>query len=138
MTGSDHWRRALPRYLRFAFSYTLTLSIVPLAIALIDGDWVRIRTGHWPTTGIALALIFAGFFFLLAFATDVGEDIRRTRTDHEPTIAWDPLLMWRNFIYLGAVGFFAASFLAYHQGPWLSVFFLAFSTASLITARKCF
>ena len=74
-----------------------------------------VRTGHWPSTGIAFSLVFSGFFFVLALATAVGEDIRRNRTTEERTIAWNPQLMWRNFIYLGAVGFFVAAFLAYHQ-----------------------
>jgi hypothetical protein len=51
-------------------------------------------------------LIFGGFFFLLALVTAVSEDIRRNRTAMERTVAWNPQLMWRNFIYLGAVGFF--------------------------------
>ena len=138
MTSDNHWRTALPTYLRFSFAYAVSLSIAPLAIALLAGAWAKIRTGHWPSTGIALALIFGGFFFLLALATAVSEDIQRNRTAQERTIEWNPQLMWRNFIYVGAVGFFIAAFLAYHQGAWLTVFFLAFSIGSLVTARKCF
>ena len=138
MPSDNHWRTALPTYLRLSFAYTVTLSIAPLAITLLASLWARVRTGHWPSTGIALALFFGGFFFVLALATAVVEDIRRNRTAPERTIAWNPQLMWRNFIYLGAVGFFVAAFLSYHQGAWLSVFFLAFSIGSLITARKCF
>ena len=138
MTPDAHWRTALPTYLRFSFAYAVTLSIAPLTIALIAGLWAKIRTGHWPSTGIALALIFGGFFFLLALATAVGEDIRRNRTAPERTIVWNPQLMWRNFIYLSAVGFVVAAFLAYHQGAWLSVLFLVFSIGSFVTARKCF
>jgi hypothetical protein len=107
-------------------------------MALLAGVWQKFRTGSWPTTGIVLALIFGGFFFLLALATVVGEDIRRNRNARKRTIEWNPQLMWRNFIYLGALGFFVAAFLAYHQGAWLSVLFVAFSIFSLITARKCF
>jgi len=138
MTPDDHWRTALPTYLRLSLAYAVTLSIAPLTIALLAGLWAKIRTGHWPGTGIALALIFGGFFFVLALATAVGEDIRRNRTARERTVSWNAQLMWRNFIYLGAVGFFVAAFLAYHQGAWLSVLFSAFSIGSFITARKCF
>ena len=138
MTPNDYWRIALPTYLRLSFAYAVTLSIAPFTIALLAGLWAKIRTGHWPGTGIALAMILGGFFFLLGLATAVGEDIRRNRTADERTIAWNPQLMWRNFIYLGAVGFFVAAFLAYPQGAWLSVLFLAFSIGSVITARKCF
>ena len=138
MSPGNHWRTALPTYLRLSFAYAVTLSIAPLAIALLAGLWTMVRTGHWSSTGIALAMVFGGFFFVLALVTAVGEDIRRNWTAQERTIAWNPQLMWRNFIYLGAVGFFIAAFLAYHQGAWLSVLFLAFSIGSLITARKCF
>ena len=138
MAPEDHWRTAIPTYLRLSFGYAMTLSIAPLTIALLAGLWAKIHTGHWPSTGIALAVIFGGFFFLLAFATAIGEDIRRNRGARERAIAWNPQLMWRNFIDLGAVGFFVATFLAYHQGAWLSVLFLAFSIGSFITARKCF
>jgi hypothetical protein len=138
MSPGNHWRTALPTYLRLSFAYAVTLSIAPLAIALLAGLWTMVRTGHWSSTGIALAIIFGGFFFVLALATAVGEDIRHNRTAQERRIAWNPQLMWRNFIYLGAVGFFVAAFLSYRQGAWLSLFFLAFSIGSLITARKCF
>ena len=138
MIPDDHWRTALPTYLRLSFGYAVTLSIAPLTIALLAGLWAKIHTGRWPSTGIALALILGSFFFLLALATAVSEDIRRNRTAQECTIAWNPQLMWRNFIYLGAVGFCVAAFLAYHQGAWLSMLFLAFSIGSFITARRCF
>ena len=140
MKAEGHWRTALPTYLKLSFTYAVVLSIAPLALALLASLWTRVSTGHWPINraGIALAFIFGGFFFLLALVTAVGEDIRRNRTAQEPTVVWNPQLMWRNFIYLGAVGFFVAAFLAYHQGAWLSVFFLAFSIGSLITAKKCF
>ena len=140
MKTESHWRTALPTYAKLSFSYALTLSVAPLAIALLASLWTRIRTGHWTINpeGIAFALILGGFFFLLSLITAVGEDIRRNRTARERTVAWNPQLMWRNFIYLGAVGFFVAAFLAYHQGAWLSVFFLAFSVGAVITANKCF
>jgi hypothetical protein len=46
-------------------------------------------------------------------------------------------VMWRNFIYLGAVGFFVAAFLAYHQAARLNVFSLVFSVGAVIVG-KCF
>lgn len=138
MSADRHWRTALPTYLKLSFSFAVILSIAPLVIALLASLWTRVRTGNWPGTGIALVLIFGGFFFLLALVTAVSEDIRRNWAVQEPTVAWNPQLIWRNFIYLAGVGFFVAAFLAYHQGLWLSVFFLAFSVGSLITARKCF
>ena len=87
--------------------------------------------------GIELAFIFGGIFFLLAFLSAVIDDVQRNCKTQEPTVAWNPQLLWRNFSYLGAVGFFIAAFLAYHQGAWLSVFFFGFSIGSLVTARKC-
>ena len=51
------------------------------------------RTGHWSSTGSALAMIFGGFFFVLALATAVGEDIWRNRTAEERTMAWNPQLI---------------------------------------------
>jgi hypothetical protein len=88
--------------------------------------------------GIELSIIFGGIFFLLAFLSAVIDDVQRNWKAQEPTVAWNPQKLWRNFIYLGAVGFLIAAFLAYHEGAWLGVFFLAFSIGSLITARKCF
>jgi len=139
MKAESHWQTALPTYLKLSFSYAVRFSIAPLGIGLLASLWTMISTGHWVINraGIAFALIFGGFFFLLALVTAVSEDIRRNRTAMERTVAWNPQLMWRNFIYLSAVGFFVAAFLAYHQGAWLSVCFLAFSVGSLITVRKC-
>ncbi len=98
----------------------------------------RFYGGYWPTFGIALALIVGGFFFLLAFVTTIAEDLQRNWRARDRNTAWNPMLVWRNFIYLGAIGFVVAAFLAYHQGAWLTVLFLAFSIASLLTAKKCF
>jgi hypothetical protein len=66
--------------------------------------------------GVELSLIFGGILFLLAFLSAAIDDVRRNWKTQEPTVAWDPQLLWRNSIYLGAVGFFIAAFLAYHQG----------------------
>jgi hypothetical protein len=46
--------------------------------------------------------------------------------------------VWKTFLYLGALFFFVAAFLAYHQGVWLSVFFIGFAIGSAITAKKYF
>ena len=138
MTPNSYWRTALPTYMRLSFAYAVTLSVGPLAIAILATLWAGFRTGRWPSTGIALVFIFSVFFFFLALSTAVLEDIRRSRTAKERTIAWNPQLVWRNFIYLSAVGLFVAAFLSYHQGAWLSVGFLAFSIGSLMTARRCF
>jgi hypothetical protein len=46
--------------------------------------------------------------------------------------------MWQTFLYLTALFFFVAAFLAYHQGVWLCVLFIAFATGAAISAKKCF
>jgi hypothetical protein len=46
--------------------------------------------------------------------------------------------MWRNFLYLSTSFFLVAVFLAYHQGAWLSVVFLALAIFLAITVKKCF
>jgi len=83
-------------------------------------------------------LIFGGFFFFLALATAIGDDIQRNWKARERTLAWHPQLMWKVFLYLETVFFFVATFLAYNQGAWLSVLFLGFAIGSAITAKKCF
>ena len=88
--------------------------------------------------GIECSFILGGIFFLLAFLSAVVDDLLRNWKTQEPTVEWNPQLLWRNFIYVGAVMFFTAAFLAYQQGAWLTVVFLAFSIASLITCEKMF
>jgi hypothetical protein len=87
---------------------------------------------------LEFALTFGGFFFVLPFLTAVGDDIHRNWDAQERTVAWNPLLMWKTLLYLGALFFFVAAFLAYHQGAWLSLLFIAFAVGSALAARKCF
>jgi len=118
----------------------VTFSAAPLVIVLLSTLWTGLTNNQWAVnrTGVAIALIFGGFFFLLAVVTAVGADIQRNWKSREPTVAWNPQLMWRTFLYLGTLFFFVAAFLAYHQGAWLSVGFLAFAVFSAVTAKKCF
>jgi hypothetical protein len=118
--------------------YFLTTSLPPLALVVARSLLTALRTHRLVINriGVELSLIFGGIFFLLGFLSAAIDDVRRNWKTQKPTVAWNPLLLWRNFIYLGAVGFFIAAFLAYHQGAWLTVFFLAFSIASLVTAKK--
>jgi hypothetical protein len=138
MKAENYWREALPTYLRLSVSFGVMVAFAPLVVAVLASIWTGIRTGHWPTVGLAFALILGGFFFVLSLVTAIVEDMRRNWRAHIRTTMWNTQLVWRNFIYLGAAGFFIAAFLAYHQGVWLTVFFLAFSVGSLLTARKCF
>jgi hypothetical protein len=140
MTAARHWEAALPTYLRIAVKYFVIASVPPLVVVAVMSLMTAPATHHLVINrvGIESSFIFGGIFFLLAFLSAVIDDVQRNWKAQKPTVAWNPQLLWRNFIYLGAVGFFAAAFLAYHQGAWLSVFFLAFSIGALITARKCF
>jgi hypothetical protein len=140
MTAGRHWQTAIPTYLMISLRYFLTTSLPPLAVVVAMSLLTALRTHRLVISriGIELSLIFGGIFFVLAFLSAGIDDVRRNWKTQESTVAWNPQLLWRNFIYLGAVGFFVAAFLAYHQGAWLTVFFLAFSLASLVTARKCF
>jgi hypothetical protein len=140
MEKKRYWRTVLPAYLKISFSYFVAFSAAPLAIVLVSTLWVGLRTGRWTINrvGVELALIFGGFFFVLALATAIGDDVQRNWKTTERTLAWHPQLMWKTFLYLGAVGFLVAAFLAYHQGVWLTVEFLAFSVFSAIVAKKCF
>lgn len=140
MSTKSHWRTALPTYLRISFSYFAIFSAAPLAAAILATTWTALTTRRWTIsrTSVEFALIFGGFFFFLALITAVGDDIWRNWGAQERTVAWNPQVMWRTFIYLGALFFFVAAFLAYHQGVWLTVFFIAASIASAITARVCF
>jgi hypothetical protein len=140
MNGLAHWRIALPFYLRVSLSYSAIGWAVPLAIAFTRTTWMSF-TRHRFAVDLAnfeFALTFGGFFFILALLTAVGDDIYRNRTAEQPTIAWNPLLMWKVFLYIGALFFLVAALLAYHQGAWLSVLFIVFATGSLIAAKRCF
>jgi hypothetical protein len=140
MTAGRHWQTAIPTYLMISIKYFVMTSVPPLAVITAMSLLTALGTRRLiiNRVGIELSFIFGGIFFLLAFLSAVIDDVQRNWKTQEPTVAWNPQLLWRNFIYLGAVGFFFAAFLAYHQGAWLSVFFLAFSIGSLVTARKCF
>jgi len=135
-----HWKIALPFYLKIAFYYFLIFAAAPLAVAILFAIATGLTTHRWKInpTSIALALTFGGFFFFLALLTAIGNDIRRNWGAQERTVAWNSQLMWRTFICLGALFFLVAAFLAYHQGVWLSVFFIAFSIGSAIAAKVCF
>ena len=47
-----------------------------------------------------------GFFFVLTLLTAVGGDIHRNSGAHERTVAWNPLLVWKTYLCLGALPFF--------------------------------
>jgi hypothetical protein len=140
MEKGRHWTIALPVYLRISPSYFVMVSVAPLGIVLLGTLWGRFTAHHWALNraGIAYAMVLGAFFFLLAFLTAVSDDIRRNWRALEPTVAWNPQRMWRNFLYLSTSFFFVAIFLAYHQGAWLSVAFLALAILSAITVKKCF
>jgi hypothetical protein len=139
MSTALHWKRALPYYLKVSFLYSGIGWALPLAITLVDAIWTGLTKHrlavHW--ANLKFALVFGGFFFLLSLLTAVGDDIHRNWGAQERTIAWNPLLMWKTFLYLGALLFFVAAFLGYHQGAWLSVLFIAFAIGSAIAAKKC-
>jgi len=61
---------------------------------------------------------------------ELGDDIHRNWGVQERIVACNPCRMWKTLTYLGASFFFVAAFLAYHQGVWLSLFFIAFAPAN--------
>ena len=109
MKVENHRRTALPTYLKLSFSYAVMLPIPPVAVALLATR----HSGQGLASVTGPSIVQASHWHALIAA--VGEDIRRNWTVQERTVPWNPKLMWRNFIYLGAVGFFLAAFLAYHQ-----------------------
>ena len=140
MTAALHWKVALPYYLRVSFLYSAIAWAPPLAVVLVGAMWTGF-TRHRLTVSrlnLEFALIFGGFFFVLTLLTAVGDDIHRNWGAHERTVTWNPLLVWKSFLCLGALFFFVAFFLAYHQGASLSVLFIAFAIGSAIAAKKCF
>src|SRR5882724_12930788 len=140
MTIASHWKIALPHYLRVSFRYSAIGWAPPLAITLADTMWTVLTKHRLMVNRIIVefALTFGGFFFVLSLLTTVGDDIHRNWDVRERTVVWNPLLMWKIFLYLGALFFFVAAFFAYHQGASLSVFFIAFAIGSALVAKKCF
>jgi hypothetical protein len=140
MNAALYWKIALPCYLKVSFLYSAIGWAPPLAITLVDAIWTGITKHRLAInrTGMEFAMAFGGFFFLLPLLTALGDDIHRNWGVQERIVAWNPLRMWKTFAYLGALFFFVAAFLSYHQGVWLSVFFIAFAIGSAIIARKYF
>ena len=139
MTPASHWKMALPYYLRVSFLYSAVGWAPPLAIALVDAMWIGLTQHRLAINriNVEFALTFGGFFFVLPLLTVVGDDIHRNWDAQERSVAWNPLLMWKTFLYLAALFFLGAAFLAYHQGASLSVLFIAFAISSAFVAKKC-
>ena len=140
MSAASHWKKALPYYLQASLRFSLMFWVLPLAAVLIGTIWIGITTHHLVVhrVGLGLSMTFGGGFFLLALLTSVAADVYRNRGVGEGTVEWNPALVWKVFLYLGAVFFLVSAFLAYHQGVWLSVAFVCFSIGSAITATLCF
>lgn len=140
MNAAPYWKTALPYYLKVSLKYSAIGWAPPLAITLADAMWTGLAKHRLAVNraGVEVALTFGGFFYFLSLLTAVGNDIYRNRGAQERTVSWNPLLMWKIFLYLGALFFFVAAFLAHHQGVWLSILFVAFASGSTVVARKCF
>ena len=140
MSAAKHWRKALPYYLQVSLRFSLMFWLLPLAVVLIGTIWIGITTHHLVVSrvGLGLSMTFGGGFFLLALLTSVAADVYRNRGVEEGTVEWKPALVWKAFLYVGALFFLVSASLAYHQGVWLSVGFVCFSIGSAITATLCF
>lgn len=114
--------------------------VLPLAVVLVRTIWIVVTTHRLVVSlvGLGLSIALGGGFFLLSLLTSVAADVYRNRGVEESTIEWNPPLIWKTFVYLGAFFFLVAAFLAYHQGVWLSVGFVCFSIGSAIAATFCF
>jgi|SRR5271163_3092762 len=140
MSLANHWRKALPYYLKASFRFSLIFWVLPLAVVFVGMIWIAVTTHQLVVSrvGLGLTITFGGGFFLLALVTSLAGDLYRNREVQKGTIEWNPALVWKAFIYLGAFFFLVAAFLAYHQGVWLSVGFICFSISSAIVATVCF
>jgi len=140
MSSASHWRKALPYYLKASFRFSLIFWVLPLAVVLVGMIWIAVTTHHLVVNrvGLGLTITFGGGFFLLALITSLAADLYRNREVQEGTIEWNPTLVWKAFICLGAFFFLVAAFLSYHQGMWLSIGFVCFSIGSAIVATVCF
>lgn len=94
--------------------------VLPLAVVLVGIIWFGVTTHRLVVNriGLGLSIAFGGGFFLLSLLTSVAADVYRNRGVEEGTIEWNPALIWKTFVYLGAFFFLVAAFLAYHQGAW--------------------
>jgi hypothetical protein len=140
MSAALFWKTAIPYYLKVSLRFSMLGLVGPLAITLASALRIGLTEHRLAVNpvGVEYAFALGGFFFLFALLTAVGDDVRRNWDAPERTVAWNPLLMWRMFLYLVAMVFFVAAFLAYHQGLSLSVGFIVFGIGSAITAKKCF
>jgi hypothetical protein len=140
MDARRYWMKALPYYLRVSFRNSFTLWAAPLALAVVFMLLTGLAKHQWTINwrGVALAGSFGGLIFLLTLFTAIGDDIYRNWGVEERKITWNRMLVWRVFLYLGALFFLTAAFLSYNQGAWLSVFFVLFSIGSAVAAKTCF
>jgi hypothetical protein len=138
VNGRQYWARALRYYLKISFLNSFVFWAVPLLLALVSAAVNAFAKHRWEISRKALVLagFFGGFMFLLTLFTAIGNDIYANWGTAEREIVWDPLLVWRVFLYLGCLMFLGAAFMAYHQGLWLSVLFGFFSVASAIAAKR--
>src|SRR5258708_23185138 len=98
-----------------------------LVITLVDSIWTGLTKRRLAVNRVGVEFVFGGFFFLLPLLTAVGDDIHRNWGAQECTVAWNPRLVWKTFLYLGALFFFVAALLAYHQAICLTASFISFS-----------
>jgi hypothetical protein len=112
MSAANHWRKALPYYLQVSLRFSLMFWVLPLAVVLIGTVWIGITTHHLVVNrvGLGLSMTFGGGFFLLALLTSVAADVYRNRGVQERTIEWNPALVWKAFLYLGAFSFWFQPF----------------------------
>jgi hypothetical protein len=137
---AQHWKRALPFYLKVSLIPAGAIAFPILAIVLVRSIRLSFRVHRvsiW-RFGLEYAVIFGGFFFLMTFIAAVGADIRRNWSSTEPTVAWSSAITWQTFLYLGVVFFVTAAFLSYHQGWYLSVIFAVMAIGCGVVVRKCF
>jgi hypothetical protein len=139
-TRLQHWKKALPFYLKISFIYSAYVWVPTLVIFLLAIPWF-IVTRHrmilpWKTLEFGVA--FGAFFGLPILLTAVGNDLYKNWKSSEPAIRYDPALPTKALLGFGALFFITSAFLSYHQGWHLSVFFGVMALGSLIVLRKCF
>jgi hypothetical protein len=140
-----YWPTALRYYTRVSFIQSAIIWGPGLAIGALYAAWAAVETRSWQAflrvmwSALVLSATLGAAFFIFVFSIAVADDWRRSRRSQERSLIWNPLLVWKVFLYCGSLMFAAFAWLSYgkEHSLTLSGLFLVFAIGSLIVARKC-
>jgi hypothetical protein len=140
-----YWPTALRYYAKVSLTQSAIVWAPGLAVSLLYACWTGITAKSLEASfrvlwaGASVAGPVGAAFFAFAFVIALGDDFRRNWGTRDRVLAWNPLLVWKVFLYCGCLMFSAFAWFSYRQDHsiGLGTFFLAFAIGSAVVARKC-